>query len=242
MEGWSWATLDGFVDLGELDELLAGTAGEVAAPGLAFSVHDSDTVYLAGADASGIRFRLVINPDVWEDDLPRQEIDGAVAWSRDHAPVCPSSNEIADVLGTDFAFAEEGLDLLLARMGLLQADSDTDGSEFQSPVPSPADFWLTFEPVDTPKTRILEGGRWHTTLHHGGVSARVLAAEESPEALVSAYGVQRGAPIIHFGKAQTRAELWNEATSQGITLGQWEDVPESVPRDLASTCAWLLGG
>jgi hypothetical protein len=74
MEGWTWTTLDdkSFLDLGELDALLADTAKEAGAPALAFSVHDSDSVYLAGADASGLRFRLVVNPEAWEDQLPRR--------------------------------------------------------------------------------------------------------------------------------------------------------------------------
>jgi hypothetical protein len=62
MEGWSWATLDGFLDLAELDALAAAAGDHAGGPALAFSVHDSDSVYLVGADASGVRFRLMHSP------------------------------------------------------------------------------------------------------------------------------------------------------------------------------------
>jgi len=239
MEGWNWTTLDGFVDLAELDELLAAATNEVAAPALAFSVHDSDTVYVAGTDPSGLRFRLVINPDAWEDELPPQQLDEAVAWSREHARPDLSKSDLGDVLERDFAFAEEGLDVLFVRMGLVPASLDSHPSGHEPP---PVDFWGTFEPIDAPERQILEGGRWHTTFQYADVSASLIAAEEPPSPWVSAYGARRGVPIIHFGKAQTREELWSEATRQGFTLGEWEEIPESVPRDLASTCAWVLRG
>ena|SRR5919109_4195497 len=127
MEGWTWATwatLGGgeFLDLEELDALAAEAAREAEAPALAYSVHDSDSVYLAGADQSGARFRLMVNPEAWEDELPPQEVDAAAAWACDHAPLDPSPNEIADVLGRQFVFAEDGLNVLLARMGLVPAE------------------------------------------------------------------------------------------------------------------------
>jgi hypothetical protein len=31
---------------------------------------------VAGADASGVRFPVIVNPDAWEDELPRQERQG----------------------------------------------------------------------------------------------------------------------------------------------------------------------
>ena len=127
MDGWAWATwatvADGnFLDLEELDALAAEAAGEAGAPALVYSVHDSDSVYLTGADPSGARFRLMLNPEAWEDELPPQEIDAAAGWARDHAPLDPSPDKIADVLGRQFVFAEDGLNVFLARMGLLPAE------------------------------------------------------------------------------------------------------------------------
>jgi hypothetical protein len=127
MEGWAWATwatlADGnFLDLEELDALAAEAAGEAEAPALAYSVHDSDSVYLTGADHSGARFRLMLNPEAWEDELPPQEVDAAAGWARDHAPLDPSPEEITDVVGRQFVFAEDGLNVLFAHMGLLPAE------------------------------------------------------------------------------------------------------------------------
>jgi len=127
MDGWAWATwatLAGgaFLDLEELDALAADAAREAAVPALAYSVHDSDSVYVVGGDPSGPRFRLMVNPEAWEDELPPQEVDAAAAWAREHAPLDPSPEEIADVLGRQFVFAEDGLNVLLARMGLLPAE------------------------------------------------------------------------------------------------------------------------
>ncbi len=133
MEGWAWATwatlADGnFLDLEALDALAAEAAGEAEAPALAYSAHDSDSVYLTGADHSGARFRLMLNPEAWEDELPEQQVDEAAAWARDHAQLNPTPDQIADVLGRQFVFAEDGLNVLLARMGLLPAEF-ADGAQ-----------------------------------------------------------------------------------------------------------------
>jgi hypothetical protein len=134
MEGWAWATwatLAGgsFLDLEELDALAAEAAREAGAPALAYSVHDSDSAYVAGADASGVRFRLMLNPEAWEDELPPQEVDAATAWAGDNAPLTPSPDEIADLLGRQYVFAEDGLNVLLARMGLLPAEMGEGAQE-----------------------------------------------------------------------------------------------------------------
>jgi hypothetical protein len=161
MEGWTWTTLDdkSFLDLGELDALLADTAKEAGAPALAFSVHDSDSVYLAGADASGLRFRLVVNPEAWEDELPPQDIDAAAAWSREHAPLDPSPDDIAEVLARRFVFGEEGLDFLLARMGFLPAGAGEGAEELDNALAAGFDVWSSLETVASPEERILERGR-----------------------------------------------------------------------------------
>jgi hypothetical protein len=121
MEGWTWASLERgtFVDLDELNALAGEAAAQAAAPSLAYSVHDSDSVYLVGAESAGVRFRLMVNPGAWEDELPPQEIDAAAAWASDHGPSQPSAAELNDVVDRNFVFAEEGLNVLLARMGLL---------------------------------------------------------------------------------------------------------------------------
>jgi hypothetical protein len=256
MEGWSWATLDGFLDLAELDALAAAAGDHAGGPALAFSVHDSDSVYLVGADASGVRFRVVVNPEAWEDELPPQELDEAAAWSRDHGSLAPSTHELAKVLDRDYVFAEEGLDMLLARMGLLPADAAQKLGE--GPVPDPDAVWSWLEGVQSPQERTLERGRWWAALEHGGVTGYLLAADDEGTTLffgddaltkgpsemsypcVTGYVVRPDQPVASLGQVPVRDILSNELTRQGVHLGPWEAVPESVPRDLASTAAWLL--
>jgi hypothetical protein len=242
MEGWNWATLGDFVEFDELEALLVEATRHAQAPGLAFSVHDSDSVFLLGADPSGLRFVLVVNPEGWEDELPRQEIAEAAAWSRDHAPLDPSAEEIADVLNRQFVFAEDGLDVLLARMGLLPAEA-ADGAEelADASFPPVSEIWRGFAPVDAPEEQLLEHGRWHATLEHGDVRGHLLAAVDAPREWVVAYGVRTREPIVELAKMWSREELSAEAARQGIRLGPWEEVPDDVPRDLASTAAWVLG-
>jgi hypothetical protein len=221
-------------------------------------VHDSDSVYLVGGDPSGVRFRLVVNPEAWEDDLPRQEVEEAAAWSRDHAPLDVSPEEIAGVLAQQFVFGEEGLDVLLARMGLLPAEAAEGATELDEGAAADLDVWTWLEAVPSPQERILERGRWHTSLQYGDVEGHLLAAEEDterlvidarvdppvmsevPEQAVSGFAIRRGEPILFLAQMSTREELWNELTRQGVTLRPWAEVPESVPRDLASTAAWVL--
>jgi hypothetical protein len=134
MDGWAWATWatmagGNFLDLEELDALAAEAAREAGAPALAYSVHDSDSAYVTGADTSGRGFRLMLNPEAWEDELPPQEVDAAAAWAADNAPLTPSPAEITDVLERQFVFAEDGLNALLARMGLLPAEMGEGAQE-----------------------------------------------------------------------------------------------------------------
>ena len=258
MEGWTWTSLDDkqFLDLGELDAIAGEAAGEAGAPALAFSVHDSDSVYVVGADSTGVRFRLMVNPEAWEDELPPQEVDAAVTWARDHGALDPSPESIADVLARTFVFGEEGLDVLFARMGLLPAEAAEGAQELDDWVEAAlADLWSEIEPVASPEERMLEGGRWHATLQHRDVSGHLLAAEEDTEVVsigerlereliparaVSGFGLRANEPIVLLGQTPTREDLWNEGTRQGLELGSWQDVPEDVPRDLASTAAWVL--
>jgi hypothetical protein len=56
----------------------------------------------------------------------------------------------------------------------------------------------------------------------------------------SAYGVRQGAPIVHFGKQRDAGRARDRSDEARFSVGEWEEVPENVPRDLASTCAWVV--
>ena len=160
------------------------------------------------------------------------------------------------MLARTFVFGEEGLDVLFARMGLLPAEAAEGAQELDDWVEAAlADLWSEIEPVASPEERMLEGGRWHATLQHRDVSGHLLAAEEDTEVVsigerlereliparaVSGFGLRANEPIVLLGQTPTREDLWNEGTRQGLQLGSWQDVPEDVPRDLASTAAWVL--
>ena len=259
MEGWTWTSLDDrtFLDLGDLDAIAAQAAGEAAAPSLAFSVHDSDSVYVVGADTTGVRFRLMVNPEAWEDEPPPQEIDGAVDWAKDHGALDPSAEEIAAVVARTFVFGEESLDILFAQMGLLPAEAAKRAHELDDFLDQdPAEVWARLESVESPEKRILERGRWHATLQHGDVRGHLLAAEEDtrtlwvtgerleyewiPEKAVTSFVVRVNEPTVFLGQASTREELWDDLARQGVMLGSWQEVPHDVLRDLASTAAWVL--
>jgi hypothetical protein len=259
MEGWTWTSLDDrtFLDLGDLDAIAAEAAEQAAAPTLAFSVHDSDSVYVVGADSTGVRFRLMVNSEAWEDDLPPQDVDAAASWARDHCALDPSPEEIAEVLARTFVFGEEGLDVLFARMGLLPAEAAEGAKELDDwPEQGSAEVWSTLESVPSPEERVLERGRWHATLQHGDMRGHLVGAEEDtrtfrvngerleyewiPEKAITGFVVRANEPIVFLGQASTREELWNDLTRQGVTLGSWQEVPEDVPGDLASTAAWVL--
>lgn len=258
MEGWTWTSLDDrtFLDFAELDAIAAEAAGEADVPSLAFSVHDSDSVYVVGADSTGVRFRLMVNPD--EDALPpHQEVAEAVAWASVHGSLAPSQEDITEVLDRTFVFAEEGLDVLFARMGLLPAEA-AEGLFEQRDVQfvgASAGVWSRLESVSSPEGRVLESGRWHATLQHFDVSGYLIAAEEDtkifrvgeqldheliPGKTVSGFVVRANEPIVFLGAMPKREDLWNSLTWQGVHLASWQEVPEDVPRDLASTAAWVL--
>ena len=120
MEGWTWASLvgveeDEWLEFPELDDLVASAALDAAAASLGFAVMDSDSVYLVGADPSGVRFHLVVNEEAFDDEPPAQQVDEAAAWARDHAWLDPAPNELRDVLQRRYVFAEDGLDVVFAR-------------------------------------------------------------------------------------------------------------------------------
>jgi hypothetical protein len=262
MDAWSWATLEAFLDIDELERLAAEAGQHAGGPALAFSVHDSDSVYLVGADATGVRFRIMVNPEALEDEPLPQEVDEAAAWSKEHAPLDPSSKDIADILGRQFVFGEEGLDVLLAGMGLVPTEAAEGVQEMHGADANlgELDVWSWLQPVDSPEERFLERGRWHATLEHGEVRGYLLAAEEDsraivialgldealmsevPESAVTGFAIRPYGPIQFLGQMPSREELADVLSRQGVTLGPWENVPEDVSRDLASTAAWLQRG
>jgi hypothetical protein len=61
-----------------------------------------------------------------------------------------------------------------------------------------------------------------------------------PATLISGFVARAKQPIVLLGATGTREELSTPLTRSGATLGSWQDVPEDVPRDLASTAAWVL--
>jgi hypothetical protein len=222
-------------------------------------VHDSDSVYVVGADGNGVRFRLMVNPEAWEDELPPQDVDGAVAWASDHGALDPSREDIDAVLERTFVFAEEGLDVLFARMGLLPAEAAQGAQELDMRAveeQAPAAIWSWLPTVPSPEERVLEHGSSYATLQHGDVSGYLIAAEEDthvfhvgpqldheliPATAVSGFVVRAKEPVVLLGAMPTREDLSTVLLGHGMTLGSWQAVPEDVPRDLASTAAWVLG-
>lgn len=168
-----------------------------------------------------------------------------------------------------YVFAEEGLDVVLARMGLLPPEAGEGAEEMdleEGDEPDPDwDVWEALEPVAAPERRELPGGRWFASFRHKDVEAIVLAAEEpfvvmfvgtavdqqdveralaeaglvAPGGLgVSAYMLRPGKPIASSGQRGTLAEI-REDLGRHSELGEWEEVPARVARDLASTAAWV---
>ena len=261
MDGWTWTSLDDgrFLDLEELDAIASEAAGEAGAPSLAYSVHDSDSVYVIGADGSGVRFRLMVNPEAWEDELPQQDLDGAVAWASDHGALDPSREDIDAVLERTFVFAEEGLDVLFSCMGLLPAEAAQGSQELDMRTvqeQAPTAIWSWLPTVPSPEERVLEHGSSYAPLQHGDISGYLIAAEEDthvfhvgpqldheliPATAVSGFVVRANEPVVLLGAMPTRDDLSTVLLGHGMTLGSWQEVPEDVPRNLASTAAWVLG-
>lgn len=204
MAGWTWTSLAGWgegadgLELGELDELAVTAATEAEASALAFSVRDSDSVYLVGAQADGIAFRLVVNEDAWDDGPPPRQLDEAAAWAREHAPRGPSPAELHEVLARRYVFAEEGLAVVLARMGLLppeveQEVEDDDDPEERARVASLDDVAGLAPGGDD---RSLDGERWYAPL--SGIRGRedetwVLVFAEVPMPMrVMGFGLPEG--------------------------------------------------
>jgi hypothetical protein len=175
MEGWTWTSLAGWdegadgLELQELDALAAAAAAEAGAPVLAFSVHDSDSVYVVGAQPGGAAFRLVVNEDHWDADTPPpQELYEAVAWAREHALRAPSVAELQEMLARRYVFAEEGLSVVLARMGLLPPEAEheveEEDEEDREERARPASLEDVGDLAPGRDDRSLDGERWYTTV------------------------------------------------------------------------------
>jgi hypothetical protein len=270
MEGWAWASLDpsDFLDFDRLDEVVAEAAARASAPALGFSVHDSDSVYLVGADSGGRRFRLVVNPEAFEDELPDQDVVEAAAWAAEHAPRAPSVDEIEEVLARDFVFAEDGLDELLGQMGLLPPDAAAGAQELgrataASMERKPFD-WDELEAVAAPELQPLRGVRSWASIAFQGVEGQLLMAEQelrvlmlatgmdtamveqavrrmgmAPIAGALAFALRPSGEIAYLGHLPSREAWRSELTRQGVELGEWQPVPEEVSRDLAAAAAWV---
>jgi hypothetical protein len=162
--GWSWVSLDGYLEADELDALVVDLAAE-AGQALAFSVHDSDSAYVVGATA-GDRFRLVVNPDSYNGGAPPQELDAAAAFAGvDVAP-------LREALEPDYVFAEQGVWVVLARMGLVPEGAPPETIDVDDPddeEPEEDDGWdgdhvasldEWGEPVVADAAPPLPGSRW----------------------------------------------------------------------------------
>ena len=271
MEGWAWVSLDtsDFLEFDRLDELVAEAAASASAAALGFSVHDSDSVYLVGGDPRGRRFRLVVNPEAFEDELPGQEVEEAAAWARDHAPQAPTAEELADVLSRDYVFAEEGLDVLLAGMGLLAAEAagraeELSGAGGVGGVERLRFDWNELDLVAAPDRQPLLGRRWWASIADADGKGYLLAVEQDlrvmmfatgmdapmveqaieimgiPEfAGVTGFAFQSAGKIFFLGHMDS-LDAWRlELTQQGVEVSEWREVPDDVARDLAATAAWV---
>lgn len=256
MTGWTWASLDDrhFQETGELDALAAEAGLETSGPVLGVSIHDSDFAYVVGADASGVRFRVLVNPRAFEDEAGPQDLEPAAAWASEHAPLDPSPEALSEVIARDFVFAEEGLDVLFARMGLLPADAAEGVEELPDDAVDAVSLWSELTGVDAPEAISFGGERWYALVRHGELSAHALAAEAALEVLhvepgsdpwtearegVSGFLVGSD-KIVFLGTVETRERLAQDLLRQGATVGAWEDVPEHVEGNLRATADWIL--
>jgi hypothetical protein len=181
---WTWTTLRGEEEGGEepdeeqLEEIARRAAAEASAPALAFLVDDSDVAYLVGADTRGIGFRLVIGE---QEGRAPQEFEQAAEWAAEHTPVAPTAEAVREAAGRPYVFAEEGLWVVLATMGLVPgeeaggaelmqerdvADDWTEEDERRerevlARVASPEDWG---EPVGDPEVVELAGRRWYARI------------------------------------------------------------------------------
>src|SRR5262249_40606066 len=141
-------------------DALVADLGAEAGRALAFSVHDSDSAYVVGAGGNGHRFRLVVNPHSYDGAAP-QELDAAAAFAG--VEVAP----LREALEPEHVFAEEGVWLVLARMGLVAAgpppetiavDEAEDEEHVDPDHVASLDEWGDLVAADA--ARLLPGTRW----------------------------------------------------------------------------------
>jgi hypothetical protein len=241
---WTWPTLRGEAEGGEdpdeerLEEIARRAAAEAGAPALAFLVDDSDFAYLVGADARGIGFRLVIGAP--EGKAP-QEFEQAAAWAGEYTPVAPTAEAVREAAGRPYVFAEQGLWVVFAAMGLVPkeeaagaelmeekdvADDWTEEDERRerealARIAAPEDWGKT---VDDPEGVELAGRRWYARLE--------FPAREGERWAVVAHEVKRDLPTaLGFLPSQLDAE-----TARKILP---EDLHERLAQKQTGIAAWL---
>jgi hypothetical protein len=206
-------------ELDAFDELVAGVALSAGGPALGSWIHDSDVGYLAAADEHGGVTHLVVNPEAGEAyDVPLPEgwPDGAIArfaeWSND-APNALDSTAIAEVVGRDWTFAEEGVRELHERLGLAVPFEAEPDATIATPMPRATVDAIDARglggyeaPLPWMTEMFLHGMRstpWRTARHVPGVGADFIGIwdRDSPEAPIASF------PISKQGEAQAMQEL-----------------------------------
>jgi hypothetical protein len=230
--GWTWRSLDRerWLEPAALAALAARVAVDAGAAALAYSVDDSDSAYLVGADQAGVTFRVTVN----------RGVEGApelAAWAAEHAPASPDAAELEDVLARRYVFAEAGLRVLLLRLGLVTVEAAA--AEAGDTFPTAVTGGFPFVDVAAATAHPLHGARRHTWLDGGdeiewrllaaaepdGVDLYLCAAEETPRRAADRFADEE--------QARRAVEL------PGVAAGEWRKVPAHVERTLAATLAWV---
>ena len=256
--GWSWISIDDFIEETELDELVHRLASEAAAPAIGFSVYDSDAVYLVGRDAADRRFRFIVNEESYRgyDGEAAQEPEAAIAWSAAHTPKTISRDELDEVARTNYVFAEEGLWVLFARLGLVPeedagepetiGDEEEFGEDRDELVLEPALYTPIAVDMELPdRVYVAE------ITYADGDSGQVLIVEHDlradaligvdDESVTYCYAIAADGEIalrtISNGGV---ALLRNSLAAQGCRVEGWAALPAGVPRTLRAATAWVL--
>jgi hypothetical protein len=252
---WSWGSLKGdvegvdYLDFTALDELVARAARESAGVALGFSVHDSDFAYISGADSTGVRFRLVINREHLDEELgtvgdDRDSAADAAVWARDHAPLAPDAAAITEIVERDYTFAEQGIDAVLACMGLVR-HAPEPGETLRDDVAGERDLpayevnltWADIvqsadlEPLDYSTWLLVGGRRWSLLGAHGGAAWFALTALELPPH--TSDSESRAGAVVRRGGARgadrhESRHLWVFAPDRGVVyLGPFASLADA---------------
>jgi hypothetical protein len=232
MPGWTWLTLRDALDEAGLDGAVARAAAVAGVRALGFSVEDSDTAYVVAATPAGISFRLRLNATAGEN----QDAQAAAAFTG--AAIEP----IGRALGQSYVYAEQGVQALLAAMGLVSAGPPPAiaRDEEQEPDDQPEEAANLVAAIrSNPR-----GRRWAASAE-APFPGRwvVIAAEQDASGRVAASFCSRRDRIEIVPLYRDIAELRQELTSEesGVELGAWHEVPDGVSRSLAATTAWAFG-